>query len=113
MNVVEHFRNARNAVSVPSGHVLFREREAGNVMYVLMDGNAHVIVHGTIVETAKPGALLGEMSLVDSAERSATVVTQTRCRLIAIEAKEFDLLIRETPAFARYVMKVMSSRLRR
>ena len=56
---------------------------------------------------------MGEMSLIDDSVRSATVMARTECLLLAIGRAEFDLLIRETPAFARHVMGVMASRLRR
>lgn len=113
MNLIEHFQAARNFVTVPAGEPIFREGEAGAVMYVLLDGMADVIVGDTLVELAQPGGLLGEMALVDMSPRSATVVARSDCRLIPIEAKQFDLLVRETPEFARHVMGVIAERLRR
>ena len=113
MDVIEHFRGARNIKDVPSGLVLFREGEPGTEMYVMLEGVAEVSVGGEIVELATPGTLLGEMSLVDSAQRSATVVTRTDCRVVAVDTKQFDLLVRESPQFARHVMTVMAGRLRR
>jgi CRP-like cAMP-binding protein len=53
------------------------------------------------------------MALVDRSPRSATVLTRTACRLVAIDCEHFDLLVRETPAFARHVMRIMAQRLRR
>ncbi len=113
MDLVAHFRNARNAVSLPGGVVLFGEGDPGTAMYVLLEGSASVLVRGTALEILSAGSLVGELSLLDGSPRSATVLTRTPCRFVAIEPAEFDLLIREAPAFARHVMQVMAERLRR
>ena len=113
MDVLAHFRKARNTVTMPRGGILFAEGERGNHMYILMQGRAEISVGGQIVENAGPGALLGEMALVSSAPRSATVVAGTECKLVSVDVKQFDLLARESPEFARHVMTVMADRLRR
>jgi len=112
VDVVAHFRNARNLVELQAGLVLFSEGEPGKNMFVLMEGTAAVCVAGEVIEIAGPGALLGEMALVDSAVRSATVITRSSCRVISINLPQFDALVRESPEFARHVMMVMADRLR-
>ncbi len=82
-------------------------------MYVLLEGSAAVCVGGKVIEVAEPGALLGEMALVDTSVRSATVISRSNCRVLSIDRLQFDLLVRESPEFARHVMAVMASRLRR
>lgn len=113
MNVLEHFQDARNVINVASGAVIFKEGAPATTMYVVLEGAVEVTVGDTVVEVAERGALVGEMALVDASPRSATVVAATPCRLIAIDAKQFDLLVRETPQFARHVMAVLVARLRR
>ena len=82
-------------------------------MFVLIQGRADITVAGEVLESAVPGSLLGEMALINPGPRSATVVAATECKLVAVDVKQFDLLARETPEFARHVMNVMASRLRR
>ena len=113
VDLVAHFRGARNLISVQSGVPLFNEGELGNDMYVLVEGSAAVLVAGQVVEVAGPGALLGEMALVDTSVRSATAITRSNCRLLPINRAQFDLLVRESPEFARHVMKIMAGRLRK
>jgi CRP-like cAMP-binding protein len=112
MDLIEHFNAARNAVSVPPGVILFAEGDPGTHMYVLLEGEADIVIAGETVETALPPALLGEMALVDSLPRSATVISRTQCKLISIDREQFDLLVRESPEFARQVMGIMANRLR-
>lgn len=113
MDLIGHFQNARETVSLSAGQTLFREGQPAEVMYVMLEGTASVLIGETLVELAGPGALLGEMALVDDSQRSATVIARSDCRLISIDSRQFDLLIREEPAFARQVMRVMAERLRR
>lgn len=112
MNIVAHFQNARNLIELQAGLVLFSEGEPGQTMYVLMQGSAAICVGGEVIEVAAPGALLGEMALVNSSLRSATVITRSDCRVISINRSQFDALVRESPEFARHVMTVMADRLR-
>jgi CRP/FNR family transcriptional regulator, cyclic AMP receptor protein len=113
MKIIEHFRHARNVVSVPAGTHLFREGDPGDVMYVVLEGKAEVAVAGVQVELATAGAILGEMALIDDAPRSASVLCRTPCRLVPVDRPAFDLLVHETPAFARHVMSLLAERMRR
>ena len=113
MNLIYHFINARKTVAAAPGETIFREGEPGSVMYVLLEGSARIVVGEHVVEVAGPGAILGEMVLVDDRPRSATVVAMAACRMVEIGRAEFDLLVREQPEFARHVMKVVVDRLRR
>jgi CRP-like cAMP-binding protein len=113
VDLVAHFRDARTIVSLQTGLVLFSEGEPGKNMYVLMEGTAAVCVGGEVIEVAGPGSLLGEMALINSSVRSATVITRSDCRVISINSSQFDLLVRESPEFARHVMTAMADRLRR
>ena len=112
MDVLVHFRQARNLISLQAGLVLFSEGDPGQSLYVLMEGSAAICVGGEVIEVAAPGALLGEMALVNSSVRSATVITRSVCRVISINRSQFDALVRESPEFARHVMTVMADRLR-
>ena len=112
MDLLTHFQGARNVVSVPAGGVLFAEGDPATNMYILLEGQADICVGGDVVESALPPALLGEMALVDRSTRSATVVSRGNCKLVSIDTKQFDLLVRESPEFARQVMSVMANRLR-
>jgi len=112
MDLLAYFSSARNAVTLPAGAVLFAEGDPGTYMYVLLEGEADICIGDEVVENAVPPALLGEMALVDATTRSATVVLRSASRLITIDPRQFDLLVRESPEFARQVMTVMAKRLR-
>ena len=79
LNLAELFRFETGLVAVPAGKSLFTAGEPGDRMYVLMAGDAVVMVGETVVERALPGALLGELALIEQAVRSASVMATTDC----------------------------------
>jgi len=113
MNLAELFRFETELTAIPAGQTLFRSGENGDVMYVLLTGSANVVVGEITVERAEPGAILGELALIEPLPRSATVTAMTDCQFLPIGAKRFQFLIQQTPHFALHVMKVMADRLRR
>jgi CRP/FNR family transcriptional regulator, cyclic AMP receptor protein len=112
MNPAELFRRDDDPVRLAPGQTLFREGDTGDSMYVLLEGSADVFVGEILVESATPGALLGEMALVDSSPRTATVVATMPARLARIDERRFHFLVQQTPYFATHVMKVLAERLR-
>ncbi len=113
MNVITRFQRSPNAFALAPGQILFQEGESAEVMYVLLEGTVDVVIGGTVVESASAGTVLGEMAVIDGSPRSATAISRTPCRLVSMTAAQFDVLVHETPEFARFVMQVLSGRLRR
>ena len=108
----ELFSNAPDIVQVKAGATLFREGEAGTALYVLTIGSADVVIGNRIVETLRPGNIIGEMALVDSAPRAATVIALSDCEFVEVDDKRFNYLVQQTPYFALKVMRVLTERLR-
>jgi CRP/FNR family cyclic AMP-dependent transcriptional regulator len=113
MDLTAYFAKARNVRTVTAGTKILESGAPADFMYVLLEGSASIVVGSTVVEIAGPGAMIGEMALVDNEARSATVIARTRCRLVPIDPAHFELLIQEQPAFARHVLNVVVDRLRR
>lgn len=106
------FRNDPKLIRIEHGKELFREGDPGDVMYVLITGEASVRLGGLVLEDVGPGAILGEMAVVDQSPRSTTVVALTDCTFTVIDQRRFHFLVDESPRFAIEVMKVMAQRLR-
>lgn len=112
MDLIDLFRHETGYHSVAAGQTIFAVGDPGLVMYVLIEGQVDILVGHEVVESAGPGAILGEMALIDRMPRSATAIARSDCRLLPIDIQRFDTLIRKTPDFARHVMKVMADRIR-
>lgn len=113
MNVMNLFRNEKNAVKYSAGQTIFVEGETGEAMYVVLDGEVDIVIAGQILKTVRAGGMFGEMALTGAKSRSATAKARTDCRVAAIDEKRFSFLVQNTPHFAIHVMKVMAERLRR
>ena len=59
-----------------------------------------------------PGEVFGELALLDGEPRSASVATLELCELFVLEGSAFQQLLREMPALALGLMKVMARRIR-
>ena len=113
MVTTELFRRDQDALTFSAGTTIFSEGDAGDAMYVVVEGEVNLIVHATLVETLAPGGMFGEMALLGKKEpRTASAVAATDCKLSAIDAKRFMFLIQQTPFFALQMMQVMADRLR-
>jgi CRP-like cAMP-binding protein len=106
------FRDDPRLLAVRAGTRLFVEGEPADLMYVLTTGEARILVGQREVEKLLPGAIVGEMALIDKEPRSATVEAVTDCEFVCVDEKRFKFLVTETPGFALGVMKVLADRLR-
>lgn len=114
MNFATLFHHETDLHELPAGQALFSEGDALNdTMYVLMSGTAEILVGGRVMEAAEPGAILGEMAMIDQGVRSATVRARSDCSLVAIDRRRFNFLVQQTPNFALRVMRVIANRLRK
>jgi CRP-like cAMP-binding protein len=98
---------------VKAGERLFKAGEAGNEMYIVLEGKVDVLVDNQVIGTAGLHGIVGEMALVDLEPRSATAVAREAGEVAVIDRETFLALVREHPSFALYVMGVLAKRLRR
>ena len=113
MSIIDLLPSDARMVPLPAGEVVFAQGDHGEVMYVVVQGEAQILIEGKLVETVGPGGILGEMALIDAAPRSATVITKTACVLIPLDEESFAGLVARQPEFALQVMRVLAHRLRR
>lgn len=110
---IQFFKPSDATRTVPAGQFIFQVGDPVDCAFVLVEGQAAVLVNGQVVERAEAGSLLGEMALVEHLPRSASVQAVTECRLVAIDERRFTFLVQQHPFFAIQVMQIMAERLRR
>ena len=95
----------------PAGQVIIQEGDPGDSLYVMVSGEVEITKRLTLVldeDTpkervfirlkAEDGVYFGEMSLLESDPRSATVTALSDCRLLELYRKDFLELVRNDPA---------------
>lgn len=113
MNPLNLFRNEPATKTVADGEAVFREGDAADAMYVVLEGEVDVVHGGRVIETVGPGGIVGEMALIEQVPRSAGAVARGPVRLAAVSHQRFTYLVQQTPGFALHVMRVLVDRLRR
>ena len=112
MNPADLFAHQNDATTLAPGETLFKKGDAGDAMFVVLDGALDIQVGDKVVETARRGALIGEMALIDQAPRNATVTAREPSRLAKVDQRRFHFLIQQNPFFATHVMKELAQRIR-
>lgn len=98
--------------SYKAGHVIFTEGEAGHEFFVVKAGSVAIRHGNKTLQVLGEGEIFGEMALIDSEPRSATVVAETDCIIVPVSEKQFLFMSSEAPYFGLNVMRVLAKRLR-
>ena len=102
----------------PAGHVLCREGETGNRLFVIGEGHVEVTqkneegLGSRRLGEAGRGDLIGEMSLLQNAPRNATVTALTDCTVLEMEKKDLETILGHNPAVAVGVINIANERQR-
>ncbi len=95
-----------------AGERIFLESDAGDYMYVVNTGKVDVITFGNVLESVGPGGIFGEMALIDGGPRSAAALAAEATEVAVIDKTTFQALVREEPAFAFAIMRLLTQRIR-
>ena len=100
----------------PQGQVLFREGDVADSVFRLLSGTVDVIreLDGQPILLGKVGAgqFIGEMSIIENRQRSATVRATGEVEVEVLTPTEFLDQIANSPATARELIRRLSQRLR-
>jgi CRP-like cAMP-binding protein len=94
-----------------AGQVLVREGEVAREFMVIKDGTATVTREGVVINHLGPGDFFGEIGLLETPRRVATVTADTPMRLIVMFGPEFTLVDSEIPEIDRVIRKAIAKRM--
>ena len=80
----------------PSGDVVIQEGDEGDTFYVLFSGTAEILVGAKKVGEYAAGHSFGELALLYSAKRAATIRATSPCVLWSVDIKTFHRLVIRT-----------------
>jgi CRP/FNR family transcriptional regulator, cyclic AMP receptor protein len=98
-------------VSVPEGYELAREGQFAHEFFIIEDGSAAVVSNGDRIAELGAGDFFGEIGLLETERRTATVVATTPMELIVMFEREFRQMEREMPSVATRVRSAIRARL--
>ncbi len=101
--------------ALPAGTVLCREGEVGREMYVIQEGKVRISKKVRDVEKVLAelgaGAFLGEMSILLNKPRSATATVVEDSKVLVIEPKTFEAMVKGNAEIAIRLIKILADRL--
>ncbi len=100
---------------IPRGTVLFREGEPGKEMYVLQSGKIAITKKVRDVEkilaVLGPGEFFGEMAIISNKPRNASATVEETARVLVIDPRTFEAMIRGNAEIAVRMIKKLAERL--
>jgi CRP/FNR family cyclic AMP-dependent transcriptional regulator len=114
--VVQLFKGAAFGQAA-TGKSLFREGQEGDGLYIIDKGLVKIVVNSAvgeerIVAVLGPGAIVGELALIDGLPRSASAVVMQDCEFRFASRTVFATFTAMHPNFYRELVKILSIRLR-
>jgi CRP/FNR family cyclic AMP-dependent transcriptional regulator len=98
-------------VEVPEGKYLAEQGEFAYEFFVIEDGTADVLKDGKHIASLGPGDFFGEIGLIQSVRRTATVVATSPMRLIVMARREFIAMEESAPDIADELRKAIQERM--
>jgi hypothetical protein len=92
-----------------AGEVLFRKGDAGDHLYLLVEGRIEFVEIG---ETMNPGQLFGEIAFfAPDGRRTLTARCTTDCTVLGVDGATFRQLYFQNPAFGFQIVTLIAGRL--
>ncbi|MCK6570602.1 Stp1/IreP family PP2C-type Ser/Thr phosphatase [Myxococcota bacterium] len=99
-----------------AGEIVFREGDAGDALYLVLEGRIRIEKNGVELALLGPGGHFGEMALMDKTTRSADAVAAYDARVMAVSRRPLFLLMRKDKEIAVKLLwcfvQVLNMRLR-
>ena len=102
---------------VPRDTTIFSAGDPADAVFVVASGKVKIVVTSTdgkefILTVLGAGQVFGEMALLESAPRSASVITDTAVELLVLQRIDFEHLLASDPRISHKLLAILSRRLR-
>jgi CRP-like cAMP-binding protein/small-conductance mechanosensitive channel len=103
------------AIEIPSGTVLMRQGDPPASMYIVLEGAVSISIGAEPgkqeeVAISATGDVVGEISLMTGAPRTATVTALTRVRVLEITKEAIEEILTNTPELFERISRLLAQR---
>jgi CRP-like cAMP-binding protein len=102
-------------IAFEAGHVLFNQGDLGDAAYIVIEGEAEVLVNGPAgpIQVAVLGrnAIVGEIAILCDVPRTATIKARQRLVCLRISKELFLRLLNEFPQIGIAVVRELAHRI--
>lgn len=106
------FQSLGRPQDMAQGGSFFDEGQSSDRMYYLVEGSVGLIRNRKTLDIVKAGEVFGEMAVISEQPRSAAAVARSDCKVLWMDARQFQQALQATPEFALMLMNIMNHRLR-
>jgi CRP-like cAMP-binding protein len=92
--------------------IIVTQGTPGQAFYLILSGTVEILRDGVSLGGFGPGDFFGEMSLLDSAPRSATIRAIDQVACLMLSSWDFKAVLQRHPSIAIKLLEVLSRRLR-
>ena len=97
--------------SYTKGDVIFEDNTSGEDLFIVLEGNMKIKLEAVLphydiaLSTIEAGQIFGELALIDSSPRSATVVCETDAQVAVLNGEKLNRLMEEDNHIGYVLMK--------
>jgi CRP/FNR family cyclic AMP-dependent transcriptional regulator len=103
---LDELATAMNEVEVEAGAEVITADDYGTAVYFIEQGEAEVHEDGEAAKTVGPGDMVGEIGLLLTGQRTATVVARTPMQLLSLSGQDFDRIRARVPEVERSLRRL-------
>ena len=112
MTILDLFTGWRNTAVFESGSIIFSESDSAEDIFIVLDGEVELTLHGKSLGRETAGGIIGEMAFIDEAKLNATATAVGTVKLARVNRDQFSDLIRTNAEFSLHALAEMARRLR-
>ena len=94
---VAHLTEERH---IAAGSDLCHQGDFENDVFVVLEGHADVVINDSSVGTTKVGEIVGELSMLGTGKRAATLRAITPMHVLVLDPREIDSVLAADPSSA-------------
>lgn len=98
-------------VDAPEGKTLVEQGSFPSEFFVIREGTADVTQDGDTIRSLGPGDFFGEIALMETHRRTASVVATSPMKLVVLDGHEFRTMEAELPHAAEVIRAHIEERL--
>ena len=110
---LEHLIHGCATRTLADGDILFACGSTGSSLYIVLEGQLQVFRGTRVIATVGPNDYIGELVLLETAPRSASVGALGSVTLLEMPWEAFKSYVRDDPEAMAVMMRTISRRLRR
>jgi CRP-like cAMP-binding protein len=93
------------------GEELVKEGVPGRVFYIVVEGQAKIVRRGRTIERVGPGDSFGEMAILTTAPRSASVIAESPMEVLTLSGPHLRTILLDQPRIAVRLLDTLANRL--